>query len=111
MTAQPLSDERLAEIREHVANTTNWSLGNLAARDLLAEVQRLKAELGQMTAARNTVAALYRDADSRLDSVLNICDREQRNAMRWENPIPVPEWVAVVQRAALGDDKRTEAAR
>jgi len=45
---------------------------------------------------------------ARLSAVLDICDREQRNATRWENPIPVPEWVAEVQRAALGDDVRTE---
>ncbi|MFF2100884.1 hypothetical protein [Streptomyces sp. NPDC058202] len=47
---------------------------------------------------------------NRINAVLDICDREQRNAMRWENPIPVPDWVASVQRAALGDDKRPEAA-
>lgn len=41
---QPLSVERLAEIRAHVAGIRNWSLGNLAARDLLAEVDRLLAE-------------------------------------------------------------------
>jgi len=47
-----------------------------------------------------------RDAlQARLSQVLDICDREQRNAVRWENPIPVPEWVAVVRRAALGDDR------
>ncbi|MFD9630147.1 hypothetical protein [Streptomyces violascens] len=40
---------------------------------------------------------------ARLNAVLDICDREERNAVRWENPIPVPEWVAEVQRAALGD--------
>ena len=43
---------------------------------------------------------------TRLGAVLDICDREQRNAIRWENPIPVPEWVATVQRAALGGDVR-----
>lgn len=48
-------------------------------------------------------------AATRLSAVLDLCDREQRKAMGWENPVPVPEWVAVVQRAALGDDKRTEA--
>lgn len=48
-------------------------------------------------------------AEERLSAVLDLCDREQRKAMGWENPVPVPEWVAVVQRAALGDDKRTEA--
>ena len=53
-----------------------------------------------------------RDAvQARLNRVMDICDREQRGAMRWENPIPVPEWVAVVQRAALGDDKRSEGER
>ena len=41
---QPLDDARLAEIREHLAATTTWSIGNLAARDLLAEVERLKAQ-------------------------------------------------------------------
>jgi Uma2 family endonuclease len=46
------------------------------------------------------------DTAARLNRVMDICDREQRNAMRWENPIPVPEWVAEVQRAALGDDVR-----
>lgn len=48
---QPLSDQRLAEIREHVAATQNWSLGNLAARDLLAEVQRLKAYVARIESA------------------------------------------------------------
>lgn len=80
-------------------------------RALLAEVKRLRDELGQMRAARDVIAQLHRDADSRLGAVLDICDREQRNAMRWQDPIPVPEWVAPVQRAALGDDKRAEAAR
>jgi hypothetical protein len=62
---------------------------------LLAEVERLRAERGALK--------------SRLDAVLDLCDREQRNAIRWENPIPVPEWVAPVQRAALGDDQRSGA--
>jgi len=50
-------------------------------------------------------------AEARIGAVLDLCDREERNAMRWENPLPVPDWVAPVQRAALGDDKRTGAAR
>jgi hypothetical protein len=55
--------------------------------------------------------AAERDAlQARLNAVLDICDREQRNAIRWENPIPVPEWVAEVQRAALGDDVRKDGA-
>jgi hypothetical protein len=36
---------RIAEIEQHLAATTNWSLGNLAARDLLAELYAVRAEL------------------------------------------------------------------
>jgi hypothetical protein len=67
---------------------------------VLAELNRLRAELD----------ARKEQLTNRINAVLDICDREQRNAMRWENPIPVPDWVAPVQRAALGDDKRTEGA-
>lgn len=43
--SEPLNPEREQEIRAHVAGTTNWSLGNRAARDLLAELDRARAEL------------------------------------------------------------------
>lgn len=63
--------------------------------------------LADFRAAVRAETAAERDAlQARLNAVLNICDREQRNAIRWENPIPVAEWVAPVQRAALGDDVR-----
>lgn len=52
---------------------------------------------------RAEAAAELDQVRARLNAVLDICDREQRNAMRWQDPIPVPEWVAKVQRAALGD--------
>lgn len=53
---------------------------------------------------RAKAAEAERDAlKARIDAVLDLCDREQRNAMRWEDPIPVPEWVAPVQRILLGD--------
>jgi hypothetical protein len=91
---------------------------------------RAKLEARQQMTAREYLASLlhathtHADAEAiidrferetptaaRLSRVLDICDREQRNAMRWENPIPVPEWVAEVQRAALGDDVRKDGAR
>lgn len=46
---------RIAEIEQHLAATTNWSLGNLAARDLLAELYAVRAEL---RVARGRVAEL-----------------------------------------------------
>jgi hypothetical protein len=84
---------------------------------LVAEVRRLRIEAEKARAQIANYQPVLAEVDAhkgqltnRLNAVLDICDREQRNAMRWENPIPVPDWVAPVQRAALGDDKRTEAA-
>lgn len=69
----PLNGAREAEIREHVAGMTNFSLGNLAARDLLAEVDRLRAELADFSGRVNE-----------LESSLCECEpvREHRNFRR-----------------------------
>ncbi|MFG3510199.1 hypothetical protein ACGF5F_32405 [Streptomyces sp. NPDC047821] len=42
--AERLTPEYEAEIREHVATMSNYTLGNLFARDLLAEVDRLRQQ-------------------------------------------------------------------
>lgn len=59
MTAR-LSPQREAEIREHIATCTNWSLGNLAARDLAAELAAVRAELAEAERASHcqSVAAI-----------------------------------------------------
>jgi hypothetical protein len=41
---------------------------------------------------------------ARIDAVLTICDRHERGAMRWADPLPVPSWVPQIQRLLLGDD-------
>lgn len=95
-----LSPQCEAGFRRTVAHTSETAACVAypgALRDLLAELDRVRAERGALK--------------QRLDAVLDLCDREQRNAIRWENPIPVPEWVATVQGLALGDVKPgTEAA-
>jgi len=55
----PLSAEREAEIREHVATTKNWSIGNLAARALLAELDAVRKE-------RDKARAALRDATDQI---------------------------------------------
>jgi hypothetical protein len=50
--AEPLTPEYEAAIREHVDGMSNYSLGNLFARDLLAEVDRLRAELAATVKAK-----------------------------------------------------------
>jgi len=80
----------------HSADCSRYTPGHDLASPQ-AETKRLRTEWRRLRAERDALKA-------RLDRILDICDREQRNAMRWENPLPVPEWVSVVQRAALGDD-------
>ncbi len=72
---QALSPERLAEIREHVAETRNWSLGNLAARDLLAEVDRLRAERDEFCNRVDTLTAVAQGNKRHVVSLTTECQR------------------------------------
>ncbi|MGW3298473.1 hypothetical protein [Streptomyces rubiginosohelvolus] len=47
MTDTPMTPEYEQQIRSHVAEMSNYSLGNLFARDLLAEVDRLRKALSE----------------------------------------------------------------
>jgi chromosome segregation ATPase len=60
---------RIAEIEQHLAATTNWSLGNLAARDLLAELYAVRAEL---RVARGRVAELEAERNAFRDQRNNV---------------------------------------
>lgn len=67
-----LTPEREAEIVEHLAATENWSIGNLAARDLLAELTAVRAELAARTEHiafldRNTLPELHRTVQHHID--------------------------------------------
>lgn len=78
-TTPALTPEREAEYREHVAGMDNYTLGNLAARDLLAELDRVRAErdealarVAELEAARTTAehgairaAAAWQKAEAR----------------------------------------------
>ncbi|BBC30068.1 hypothetical protein SGFS_013620 [Streptomyces graminofaciens] len=96
MPTRPARSE-LEQVSEEIARFGIYGAALPAARALVKRADELVTENAQLRA--------------RLSAVLDICDREQRNAMRWENPIPVPDWVGPVQRAALGDDKRQAVAR
>ncbi|WP_069751600.1 phiSA1p31-related protein [Streptomyces sp. EN16] len=58
MTDTPMTPEYEQRIRSHVAEMSNYSLGNLFARDLLAEVDRLRKALSE---AASQVAELESD--------------------------------------------------
>jgi hypothetical protein len=56
---------RIAEIEQHLVATTNWSLGNLAARDLLAELYAVRAELRIARDERDAYRERALDAENR----------------------------------------------
>lgn len=102
----PQSSQSLARLSTspafyNLASSIDPRIPSDAAAKMLADFRAaIRAEVeAELRAERDALQA-------RLNRVMDICDREQRNAMRWEDPIPVPEWVAPVQRAALGDDVR-----
>jgi hypothetical protein len=45
-------------------------------------------------------------AEERLVAVLSLCDAAERGALRWEQPLPVPEWVHQVREAATGEPQQ-----
>lgn len=92
---------------EDVAITRSAFLAQQHRADMLDGIARREQTWRQRYETENSALkarlAELQSAKTRLSAVLDLCDSEQRGAMRWENPLPVPEWVAVVQRVALGD--------
>lgn len=48
-----------------------------------------------------TAVVAERDAhDAQLRAVLDVCDEAEYAAVRWEEPLPLPAWVAKIRAAA-----------
>ncbi|WP_406418305.1 hypothetical protein [Streptomyces sp. NBC_01614] len=108
--AAPLPDSLLADFA--ALDFTDLMDADSAAvidnmRDLLVgEIQRLRAELAKYVGQEPTVAEGMAYISGCLDAVRNVCDEAEKQATRWENPLPVSEWVAVVRKAANGGESR-----
>lgn len=67
------------------------------------ELTRLRAELekyvGKEPTLRDEMAYLNRC----LNAVFEVCREAETQATRWEDPLPVPEWVSLVRSAAAGE--------
>jgi hypothetical protein len=66
---------------------------------LLAEVERLKAELAKYVGQEPTVAEEMAYLSRSVQAVADVCDKAEHQALRWENPLPVPEWVGAIRQA------------
>ena len=85
-TCDPADDAKSkanAAFIAHARADVPWLIDQLRqARDLAAEMQYLSRCL---------------------DAVLDVCDKAEKQATRWESPLPVPEWVTGVREAASGE--------
>lgn len=67
-----------------------------------ARIAELKAELAKYVGKEPTVADEMAYLQRCLNDVREVCDQAEKQATRWEQPLPVPEWVATVREAADG---------
>ncbi|MFD5678382.1 hypothetical protein, partial [Streptomyces sp. NPDC127040] len=80
-------------------------LGELHSKLEIAERQNrdLAARLAKYEGHEPTVAEEMAYLNRCLNAVQEVCDKAEANATRWEQPLPVPEWVATVRTAAQGN--------
>ncbi|MFF0426884.1 hypothetical protein ACFYUJ_21030 [Streptomyces sp. NPDC004520] len=69
---------------------------------LRVRVTELEAELKKYVGVEPTIAEEMAYLSRCLDAVIGVCDAAERQATRWEHPLPVPEWVATVRNAVDG---------
>ncbi|MGW2223891.1 hypothetical protein [Streptomyces formicae] len=93
-------DEANAEFLVHAREDVPALLAELAA--VRAERDEARAELAKYVGHEPTAAEEMAFLNRCLDDVHAVCDEAEEGSLRWENPLPVPEWVAVVREAADG---------
>ncbi|MGW7597301.1 hypothetical protein [Streptomyces antimycoticus] len=77
-------------------------LNDIKARELENRVEQLTDELAKYVGKEPTVAEEMAYLNRCLNAVYDLCEQTKKNARRWENPLPVPEWVDAVEQAADG---------
>ncbi|MFD5910306.1 hypothetical protein ACFWHL_16465 [Streptomyces massasporeus] len=85
-------------------HTTNEALSD-AAEALRANrdhLSQLEAELAKYVGAEPTIAEEMEYLSGCLNAVRDLCDATEKQATRWENPLPVPDWVEQVRTATDG---------
>ncbi|MEV6833532.1 hypothetical protein AB0N17_03210 [Streptomyces sp. NPDC051133] len=82
-----------------------WSVYNAMhnrAATAEARVAELERERAKYVGKEPTIAEEMAYLSRCIDSILDLCTKAEEQAGRWEQPLPVPEWVAEVRKAAEG---------
>lgn len=98
---------RLLKERHSTNEALDDAVRELAA--LRARVAELETERKKYVGVEPTVAEELAYVNRCLNAVYAVCDAAEKQATRWENPLPVPEWVALVRNAADGVTMRAPA--
>jgi hypothetical protein len=92
--------EAAGQARLHAENETR--IASREAETLRARVTELEAEQAKYVGAEPTIAEEMAYLSRCLDTVLDLCTKAEQQATRWEQPLPVPDWVTEVRKAAEG---------
>jgi hypothetical protein len=71
-----------------------------------ARVAELERERKKYVGAEPTIAEEMAYLSACLDAVRDLCDKTEQQATRWEQPLPAPDWVVEVRKAAEGLGER-----
>lgn len=67
--------------------------------EIAALREQLDKYVGKEPTLRDEMAYLHRC----LNAVFNECRKAEKQATRWKDPLPVPEWVSTIRSAAAGE--------
>ena len=99
-------NEELKRYADGTETPVLWSVYkamHLRADNAEARVTELERELKKYVGAEPTIAEEMAYLGRCLDAVYAVCDQTEKQATRWEHPLPVPEWVVEVRKAADGE--------
>jgi hypothetical protein len=107
-TVAAVVQPELDRLRAELTAMTDLRDRAIAKQDRLrADLEQAQADVERIRTRENGVRAVRRQAlrevaaaEDRIAAVLAVCDQAEKGATRWEQPLPVPEWVAVVRAAA-----------
>lgn len=81
---------------------TKLEIAERQTRERDERVTNLEATLERYVGRDPTVAEEMAYLNRCLNTVHDVCNAAEKQATRWEQPLPVPEWVAAVRHAASG---------
>jgi len=86
------------------ATVTGLLAENAELRTQLATAERQARDLEDRYVGNEpTVAEEMAYLNRCLNAVFAVCALAEKQAIRWENPLPVPEWIASIRKAAGGE--------